>query len=176
MKTTTQKYLSEFVYGAIDGTITTFAVVMSALGAGLSPVFVLVLGYANLLADGFSMAVSNYFSNEAQKGVEDLSHKSHRYARKESFKTAGMTFVAFATIGMIPLIPFVVGVKQGGLERIHFIFSGVFTACAFAGIGVLKGVVTEQSKVKNALQTVSVGGIAAGIAFYVGKFLESLIG
>lgn len=33
MKTTTQKYLAEFVYGAIDGTITTFAVVMSALGA-----------------------------------------------------------------------------------------------------------------------------------------------
>lgn len=61
-----QSYLRDAVYGAIDGTVTTFAVVAGAMGAGLSAGVVLVLGCANLLADGFSMAVSNYLGSRAE--------------------------------------------------------------------------------------------------------------
>jgi len=50
------------VLGGIDGCVTTFAVVSGVVGAGLSPSVALVLGFANLIADGFSMAVSNYES------------------------------------------------------------------------------------------------------------------
>jgi VIT1/CCC1 family predicted Fe2+/Mn2+ transporter len=53
-------YLPDAVYGAIDGTVTTFAVVAGAIGADLSTRVVLILGAANLLADGFSMAAGNY--------------------------------------------------------------------------------------------------------------------
>ena len=53
-------YLADAVLGAIDGTVTTFAVVAGAMGAGFSTVVVIILGFANLFADGFSMAVSNY--------------------------------------------------------------------------------------------------------------------
>ena len=59
-------YLGDGVLGAIDGTVTTFAVVAGAIGAGFSSVVVIVLGFANLLADGFSMAVSNYLSTKSQ--------------------------------------------------------------------------------------------------------------
>ena len=48
-----RNYLGEFVYGATDGAITTFAVVAGAAGADLSPTVVLILGFANLFADGF---------------------------------------------------------------------------------------------------------------------------
>src|SRR3989344_4019815 len=65
-KRTERKYLAEFVYGAIDGTVTTFAVVAGAVGASLSSTVILILGFANLFADGFSMAVSNYLSNKSQ--------------------------------------------------------------------------------------------------------------
>ena len=58
----------EFVYGAIDGTITTFAVVSGAAGAALSPVVVIILGFANLIADGFSMTCGNFLS-ENPKGI-----------------------------------------------------------------------------------------------------------
>ena len=61
------KYLGEFVYGAIDGTVTTFAIVAAAAGASLSAGTVLILGFANLLADGFSMASGNFLSERAQK-------------------------------------------------------------------------------------------------------------
>jgi len=52
----THSYLRDFVYGAIDGTVTTFAVVSGVAGAGLSTSVILILGIANLVGDGFSMA------------------------------------------------------------------------------------------------------------------------
>ncbi|PMR71396.1 VIT1/CCC1 transporter family protein [Halomonas heilongjiangensis] len=55
------------ILGGIDGCVTTFAVVSAAFGAGFSASVALVLGFANLLADGFSMAVSNYESIQAQR-------------------------------------------------------------------------------------------------------------
>lgn len=49
------KYLPEFVYGGIDGSVTTFAVVAGAIGASLSNSVILILGFANLFADGVSI-------------------------------------------------------------------------------------------------------------------------
>ena len=60
-------YLRDWVYGAIDGTVTTFAVVAGVAGAELSGRIVLILGAANLIADGFSMAVSNYLGTRAEQ-------------------------------------------------------------------------------------------------------------
>jgi len=60
-------YLRDFIYGAIDGAVTTFAVVAGVTGAGLSSGVIIVLGAANLLADGFSMAASNYLGTRAER-------------------------------------------------------------------------------------------------------------
>jgi len=60
-------YISEFVYGGIDGAITTFAVVAGAAGAGADIKWVLIFGLANLIADGFSMSVGNFFSTKADQ-------------------------------------------------------------------------------------------------------------
>ena len=66
-------YLSDFIYGAIDGTVTTFAVVSGVAGAGLSSGIVIVLGLANLVGDGFSMAASNFLGTRADI---QLQHKA----------------------------------------------------------------------------------------------------
>lgn len=58
--------LRDSVYGAIDGTVTTFAIVAGVAGAGLSPFVVVALGLANVLADGFSMAAANYSGTKAE--------------------------------------------------------------------------------------------------------------
>src|SRR3989338_7160574 len=60
------KYIGEFIYGAVDGTVTTFAVVAGATGASLQPSIVIILGFANLIADGFSMACGNFLSEKAE--------------------------------------------------------------------------------------------------------------
>ncbi|NNE27352.1 MAG: hypothetical protein HKN09_10960 [Saprospiraceae bacterium] len=57
-----EKYLSEFVYGGIDGCVTTFAVVAGAVGASLDTGIIIILGFANLLADGFAMSIGAYLS------------------------------------------------------------------------------------------------------------------
>ncbi len=59
-------WLSDFVYGGIDGSVTTFAVVAGVYGADLSAVIVIILGLANLIADGFSMAIGKYSSDKAE--------------------------------------------------------------------------------------------------------------
>lgn len=60
-------YIGEFVYGGIDGAITTFAVVAGAAGADAAVHWVLIFGFANLIADGFSMSVGNYFSVKSEQ-------------------------------------------------------------------------------------------------------------
>jgi len=62
-----QEYLGEFVYGGIDGSVTTFAVVAGAAGATLDSAVVIILGFANLIADGFAMSVGAYLSTKSEK-------------------------------------------------------------------------------------------------------------
>lgn len=73
-------YLRDAVYGAIDGAVTTFAIVAGVAGAAMSDGVVIVLGLANLLADGFSMAVSNYLGTRAEqqaRGRARLEEERH---------------------------------------------------------------------------------------------------
>ena len=60
-------YIRDFIYGGIDGAVTTFAVVAGVAGAALQWHIVLILGFANLIADGFSMAASNYLGTKAER-------------------------------------------------------------------------------------------------------------
>lgn len=64
-------YLRDWVYGGIDGSVTTFAVVTGVVGAHLSPTIILILGVANLLGDGFSMAASNYSGTQTERQETD---------------------------------------------------------------------------------------------------------
>jgi VIT1/CCC1 family predicted Fe2+/Mn2+ transporter len=59
-------YLRDWVYGGIDGAVTTFAIVAGSVGANLSTRIILILGVANLLADGFSMAAANYSGSKSE--------------------------------------------------------------------------------------------------------------
>ena len=67
-----QSYLRDWVYGGIDGTATTFAIVAGVAGAHLSPRVILILGGANLIADGFAMAAGNYLATRSER--EEFDH------------------------------------------------------------------------------------------------------
>ncbi|PKL24776.1 MAG: hypothetical protein CVV47_10115 [Spirochaetae bacterium HGW-Spirochaetae-3] len=60
------KYLKSVIYGGLDGTITTFAAVAGVAGANLSPGIVLIMGFANLIADGLSMSIGDYLSSKSE--------------------------------------------------------------------------------------------------------------
>ncbi len=73
-----QSYLSDWVYGAVDGAVTTFAVVSGVAGAQLSTSIVLVLGVANLLADGFSMAAGNFLATRSERALRRRHEETER--------------------------------------------------------------------------------------------------
>ncbi|MBJ7472138.1 MAG: VIT1/CCC1 transporter family protein [Solirubrobacteraceae bacterium] len=68
-------YLRDLIYGAVDGAVTTFAVVAGATGAGLSNGVVVIMGLANLFADGFSMGVSNFLGSRAAEQQRDRARR-----------------------------------------------------------------------------------------------------
>ena len=163
-----ERYLTEFIYGAIDGTVTTFAIVAGVIGAGLNPGIVLILGFSNVLADGFSMASSNFLSERAE---ERLGNKN----QKKPFQTALATFVSFVVLGTLPLVSFVLEYFFGWFEGRQFIVSCVLTALAFIFIGFVRGKITKQSPFKASLETLLVGGVAASVAYFVGVLLHNLV-
>lgn len=73
-----EDYIGEFVYGGIDGSVTTFAVVAGSAGANLDSSVVIILGFANLIADGFAMSVGSYLSNKSEQDNYD-KHKRLEY-------------------------------------------------------------------------------------------------
>ncbi len=88
-----QVYIKDFVYGGIDGAVTTFAVVTGVAGAGFSSVVIIVLGLANILADGFSMAIGNYLGTRAdnqhianQRREELLEIKANPEGEREEIR------------------------------------------------------------------------------------------
>src|SRR3989344_4274781 len=73
------QYLADFVYGANDGIVTTFAVVAGAVGAGFPTVVIIILGLANLVADGLSMGLSNFLSLRSKRSFEERERKREEY-------------------------------------------------------------------------------------------------
>lgn len=73
------KYLGNFVYGANDGIITTFAVVAGASGASLSHTVIVILGIANLFADGVSMGASNFLGEKSEQDYAKAQRKKEEW-------------------------------------------------------------------------------------------------
>jgi VIT1/CCC1 family predicted Fe2+/Mn2+ transporter len=161
----TKKYLPDFVFGGIDGLVTTFAVVSSIIGASLSVNVILILGLANLLADGFSMGISNYLSKKSE--IDSLIKENIKP------KTSGLiTFISFIIVGSIPLIAFLIPNLNNNTA---FIISAFFTAISFFVIGYLRGHIVKENRLLSAIETLIIGAIAAIIAYFVGYFLATLI-
>ena len=78
-----EEYLGEFVYGGIDGCVTTFAVVAGAVGANLESSIIIILGFANLFADGFAMSIGAYLSTKSEKDNYN-KHKQVEYWEVEN--------------------------------------------------------------------------------------------
>ena len=69
-------YLRDFVYGSVDGAVTTFAIVSGVAGAGLPGRVVIILGLANVAADGFSMAASNFLGTRAERQLLEQARRT----------------------------------------------------------------------------------------------------
>ncbi len=212
--------LRDVVYGSIDGSVTTFAIVAGVAGAGLSSFVIIALGLANVLADGFSMAAGNYSGTKAER--ENLERiraietrhiaenpEGERREVKEILARKGLsgavleqataeitsdhdswialmlegeyglggldphplhaavaTFLSFLVAGLIPLAPFVLGFENA------FTLSAWATGAVFFAIGTLKSRWSLKSWWRSGIETLSIGGTAALIAYGVGTLFH----
>jgi vacuolar iron transporter family protein len=167
----TLPYLKEFVYGGIDGCVTTFAVVAGATGASLNSGIIIILGFANLIADGFSMSVGNYLSVKSGQTAEKKRTQDPEI--KSPYQTAGATFFSFIFMGFIPLLAYVLSFFNLIKPDYLFPVSCSLTLLAFLFIGFLRSNVTNRSRFKSIAETLFLGGIAALLAYFVGSVLEN---
>ncbi len=72
-------HFDDFIYGSIDGAVTTFAIVAGVMGASLPSGIILILGFANLFADGFSMAAANYQASKARNEFVEMKRKQEEW-------------------------------------------------------------------------------------------------
>ena len=164
-------WLPDFVYGSIDGIITTFAIVSAVQGGGLDSKIILILGFANMLADGFSMATSKYLSDNAE--IDQAFNKGEPIDQGlNPIKGAVSTFIAFVTLGAIPLLAYVFQPFLKYTEMQTFVLACALTSFALFFVGFMKGFFVDKSKLYEGFITMFLGGIAAGISYYVGFVIE----
>lgn len=214
-------HLRDAVYGAIDGAVTTFAIVAGVAGAGLSPLVIIALGIANVLADGFSMAAGNYSGTKAElDDAQRLRRVEHRHfdhdpegERREireilrlkglsgtvleeatdqiaadrtaavqlmlvdeyglapvdphPMRAAMTTFVAFLAAGLVPLLPFLLGLDDA------FRLSAILTGGVFFAIGMAKSFWSVHPWWRSGVETLAIGGVAASVAYFVGTLFQA---
>ncbi|PIR83975.1 hypothetical protein COU18_01025 [Candidatus Kaiserbacteria bacterium CG10_big_fil_rev_8_21_14_0_10_51_14] len=161
-----EHYIGDIVYGANDGIITTFAVIAGAAGAGLSSSIVIVLGIANLVADGFSMGASKYLSTRSEQSLEEA-----RNAHRSALADGTATFIAFVVAGTLPLIPFF---YENSVQHTFWI-SSIATGIAFFLIGAARSLVIKKHFVIAGLEMLIVGGVAASMAYGIGYYIQTLV-
>lgn len=213
-------YLRDWVYGGVDGIVTTFAIVSGVVGARLSPHIILILGTASLIADGFAMAAADYLATRSEdeefrhaeaverkhieqcpegereevreilreygvashllgEAVASITAERDRWVRmmireeyglpaatRSPWRAAASTFSAFFACGLVPLVPFVAGLKNA------FPVACVATGLMFALVGALKSRWSTLPWWRSALETLVVGGGAAATAYFVGAWLR----
>jgi len=162
-------YVRDLVYGANDGVITTFAVVAGVTGGTLSPVTVLVLGVANLLADGLSMGVGNYLGIRSDERVRE----AQQLPEQEAFpiKHGLATFGAFVVAGAVPLVPYLFS----GLATNRFVASTVLSLAVLFAVGAARSRVGTGTWWANGLEMLGLGAIVGLVAYYAGAVVAGLV-
>lgn len=155
-------FISDIMYGASDGIVTTFAIVSGVVGAALNPVIVVIIGFVSLLADGFSMGTARFLSLRATR---ELHGEVGDY--REAVVHAMATFFSFVMFGSLPLIGFLIP----QLADYPFLSSCIFTASALVVVGWTRGMITRVNPIRTSLETLLVGAVASSVAFGVGKLL-----
>ena len=167
-------FLKAAVYGANDGIITTFAVVAGVAGAGLEPKIILILGIANLIADGFSMGVGDYLGERSEAQL--LATREGENFQRHVWLTGLITFCSFVLAGSLPLLPYILQWWGLDLEVRHQLFASVCaTGMALFLVGSLRTIVTKGAWWKNGFEVLGIGAIAATVAYMIGAFIERMV-
>ncbi len=160
-------YLRDAVYGALDGVVTTLAILAGVAGAALAPRVAFILGLANLAADGFSMGASNYLGIKSE-----LEQTGGSVSEEQPLRHAFATFIAFVIAGIFPLIAYLAPPADTGAR--------VVAAGSVAGIvlfvtGALRARFLDRSSIRCGLEMLAIGTLAGAVAYLIGAGAHRLL-
>lgn len=171
------KYVKASVLGASDGIVTTFAVVAGVVGAGFATEIIIVLGIANMVADGISMALGDFLGERSVEKMHKKNGTESSFSLSSSGVTGIVTFISFIVAGTLPLLPYVAlffGLEV--VESMKFSLSVTATLSAMFVVGSMRTIVTGGVWWKNGLEMLFVGSIAATAAYTLGSIVEQSVG
>lgn len=158
-------YLPDLVYGANDGIVTTFAVVSGGAGAEVSNRVILILGFASLLADAFSMGASNYLAMTSR--VEEGPPN-----RLDALRHGFATFLMFLVVGSIPLVAYLAPLPDPS----RFPYAIALTLLSLFGTGAARALVSPLPWLRSGLEMLVVGATASAVAYLIGALVAGLTG
>ncbi|XP_078439856.1 uncharacterized protein LOC144710063 [Wolffia australiana] len=167
------------VYAGLDSIVTSLSLISSISGgrgpSSASPFTatdIVVLGFANLVADGIAMALGDFLSTAT---AQDISPKRED-PPSPPWKNALLTFLSFLAFGSAPLLAFVVSTPFDVGVAGKFIAACSLAGFALALLGAARARVTGRSYATSVFVTVFTGAIASASAFSIGWILRNLVG
>ncbi|MHB0935830.1 MAG: VIT1/CCC1 transporter family protein [Armatimonadota bacterium] len=160
------RYIGVIILGANDGIITTFAVVAGVAGARLPAVVVIVLGFANLVADAISMGASNYLGSSSEEAVNGNGAR-----RSRALPRSAATAVAFIVAGVIPLLAYLFPVAPEHTFQAAVVLTGI----ALFVVGASRSAIIPKPWWIAGIEMFAVGAAAATSAYLVGWGLRLLV-
>jgi vacuolar iron transporter family protein len=160
-------YLRDVVYGALDGIITTMAVIAGSAGAQLPARIAIILGLANLVADGLSMGASNYLGLKSE-----LEQAGRGVAAEAPWRHGRATAAAFVLVGSLPLLGYVVAPAAGVAP---LAVATVFSAVALLAAGAVRAPFVHKRVLPSSLEMLFVGACAGAAAYGVGAAADRLL-
>ena len=159
-----RRHLPDLVYGANDGIITTFAVASGVVGAGLSDRIILILGFSNLLADGFSMGASNFL---AQRSYAEAAERADR---QQAARHGAATLAGFVVAGVVPLVAYILPLP----DEARFPVAIALTFLTLFAVGAARAFVTHLGWIRSGLEMLCVGALAAAVAYSIGALAAAV--
>jgi vacuolar iron transporter family protein len=161
-----QNYLPDVVYGANDGIVTTFVVIASVSGAAFSSSVILILGLANLVADGFSMGVSNVLA--VRSTLTALTRPPLARASRRGLAT----FIAFNAAGLLPLSAYVLPMPNDW----RFLLACCLAAGALFGVGACRSLFSDRPWLVAGGEMLTLGSMAGAVAYSIGAVAAKFVG
>jgi VIT1/CCC1 family predicted Fe2+/Mn2+ transporter len=159
-------YLRDVVYGASDGVITTTAVIAGTAGASFEPRVGIVLGLANLAADGVSMGVSNYLGLKSE-----LEQTGASVEVEKPWRHGVATTSAFVLAGAVPLLSYLARART---QQEQLLLALALAAAVLALVGAARARFVARRAWSCALEMLLVAGGASGVAYLLGVLVEPL--
>ncbi|MBI4948319.1 VIT1/CCC1 transporter family protein [Candidatus Berkelbacteria bacterium] len=154
-------FIRNFIFGSEDSLVSTVGLLSGISFAGLSNKSIIVSGLILILVEALSMAAGVYLSEETSNEISQQNQKDNQS------KDAGVMFISYLTMGLIPLLPYIFIVEP----KIAFYFSITFSLLALFLVGIYKGRYVKKNPILSAVKITLVGGGVIILSVLVGYFL-----